>query len=68
MINYYTLRYSGSLLAIAMFSNPNIAQVEIKYYEFKLIQDQLKKGRLLGDVTLLHIPDNHAFPEAIIFS
>lgn len=68
MINHYFLRYSFALLTLAMLSHPNIVQADIKDYEFKLIQDHVKKGQVFVDVRLIHTPDNHAVPEAIIFS
>ncbi len=57
-----------ALLALAVLSTPTAAFADIADYEFKLVEEQVKKGQVVVDVRLVHKPDDRAVADAIIFA
>lgn len=57
----------GALLVLGLLGAAN-AHAAIADYEFKLVDANLKKGRTVAAVRLIHKPDGKPVPDAVIFA
>jgi len=66
MSHHYRRLALGAAIAMAFVAQG--ARAGVGDYEFKLVNDQVKKGQAIIDIRLVHKPDNRLVPDAVIFA
>ena len=64
----YARALQAALIGIAMTGSVTVARADIKYYEFQLVDQTVKKGDAIISVRLVHKPDGKSVPDAVIFA
>src|SRR5712675_2234828 len=58
----------AALIGVAMTGSVTVARADIKDYEFRLVDQTVKKGDAIIAVRLIHKPDGKPVPDAVIFA
>ena len=64
----YARALRAALIAVGMTGAVTLAHADIKDYEFRLIDQTVKKGDAIISVRLLHKPDGKPVPDAVVFA
>jgi hypothetical protein len=62
------LRATALAMIFVFSSAGTFARAEIKDYEFRLVEKEIKAGQAILTVRLVHKPDGKAVPDAVIFA
>ncbi len=54
--------------ASSIFGAMSLAHADIKDYEFRLVETNIKAGEGIVSVRLVHVPDGKPVPDAVIFA
>jgi hypothetical protein len=68
MNGFASRRVAMALLIMGLLSAQTTALADIRDYEFKLVREQVKKGRAIVDIRLIHKPDDRVVSDAIVFA
>jgi YtkA-like len=64
----YARALQAALIGVAMTGSATLARADIKDYEFRLVDQTVKKGDAIISVRLIHKPDGKPVPDAVIFA